>query len=282
MKAIFEKIHPSKKESITLFKHEKPFFDSHWHFHPEYELTYIIKSTGTSYVGNHVQSFSDGELLLLGPNLPHCWKNHKDNTSTAKAIVIQWLPEALSDINEFSSIQTLLEKSKRGVKFNSQCVADSSKLIKEMLNQQSFEKYMSFLTLLNGLSKEENYTILSDSTVKNNLSFDVSNRLDTILSYVENNFQHKIKLKDVANLVYMTESSFSRFFSQHMRRPFFEFLNEFRINNATRLLLKTNNPIAEIGFMSGYETLPFFYKQFKKHKTYTPLTYRKMFQEIKS
>jgi AraC-like DNA-binding protein len=104
--------------------------------------------------------------------------------------------------------------------------------------------------------------------------------MSAVHDFVSKNYHRKIYLKEVAALTNLSEQSFSRFFSKIMGRSFFVFLNEFRINMAVRLLLDTDNSVSQIGYSCGYESLPFFYKQFKKLKRSSPLAYRKSYLDI--
>ncbi len=277
MKATFEQVRSSYQRSIAISKNEELEFSAPWHFHPEFELTYILESNGIRYVGNNIQTFDAGDLVLLGPKLPHCWKNNNNNARPARSIVIQWLPEIMNNLPEFQQIFTLLEKSTRGISFFKETAEITKVKMESMLNKSPIEIYFSLLELLNNLAQEKRYSILAGQSYAYDLSYDTSERLNKIFAFVKANYQEKIRLCDLAGLLNLTEQSFSRFFSKNMNRAFFEYLNEFRINIAARMLMETDKPVAEIGFSCGYETLPFFYKQFKKFKQYSPLVFKRLF-----
>ncbi len=279
MKAIFEKVRSSNKRSIVISKNEEKEFSAPWHFHPEFELTYILESDGIRYVGNNIQGFGAGDLVLIGPKLPHCWKNNDVNPRPARSIVIQWLPELMNSLPEFQQIFTLLEKSTRGISFPKESSAKVKVKMENMLNKSPIEIFIALLELLQTLANEKSYSILAGQSYAYDLSYDTGERLDKIFAYVKSNYQEKIRLSNMADLLNLTEQSFSRFFSKNMDRPFFDYLNEFRINIAARKLMETDMPIAEVGFLCGYETLPFFYKQFKKFKQYPPLVFKKLFTD---
>lgn len=277
MKAVYEKVKVSDQTSIAVFQNEEKEFSAPWHFHPEYELTYIHQSSGIRYVGNHVQAFDAGELVLLGSKLPHCWKNHEEAIKPAKSIVIHWLPDMLNHIPEFDGIESLLERSARGILFEANCAERSRLIMTALLGESSIERYLMLLELLSSLAKEKVVTVLVGSSYAYDLSYDTGERFNKIMAFVKINYHRKIRLIEMADLASMTEQSFSRFFSKNMKRPFFEYLNEFRVNIAGRMLVETDRPVTEIGFLCGYETLPFFYKQFKKFKQYSPLAFRKLY-----
>ena len=143
-------------------------------------------------------------------------------------------------------------------------------------------RYIQLLNILQKLSEVKEYEFLSGEHYSPDLSLQTGYRLDSVQQYVEGHYTEKITLAEVAELVSMTESSFSRFFSRVMQKPFFSFLNEYRVNRASKLLIETEQSVAEIGFSCGYESLPFFYKQFKKIKGYSPLVYRKIYRAEKA
>ncbi|MDP4680745.1 MAG: AraC family transcriptional regulator [Cyclobacteriaceae bacterium] len=279
MKAIFEKVPGSGESSIGIFAFDQPEFDGHWHFHPECELTYILKSTGIRYVGNHVADFEPGDLVLLGSNLPHSWKNLVGFKGTARSIVIQWNPSIIGDLPELEPIYKMIERASRGLRFSKQTGKMIAILMLKLLDEPPVQRYISFIRLLSKLTMENKVTMLAGASYAYDLSYETENRLNKVQVYVKNHFRKKLKLSDISSHINMTEQTFSRFFSKAMQRPFFVFLNEYRVNIASRMLLETDLQVAEIGFQCGYETLPFFYKQFKKFKGHSPLGFRKLYSD---
>ena len=274
MKAVFEKVRSKNGGAFTAFIYEDDTFNAPWHYHPEYELTLVLKGTGMRYVGNHVSAFSPGDTVLLGSALPHCWRTG-DPGAGAKSVVIQWRPEALPGIPEFNSISRLLKLSQRGVKFSID--------LKEMFLQvvaadEPFLRFTHFLTLLHELTKSRDIEILAGASYQADISQKTSDRLDLVHQFIGSHFHEKISLTQMAGLLNMTNESFSRFFSKRMQKPFFSFLNEYRINRAGRLLIESDMQVAEIGYSCGYESLPFFFKQFKKYKGCSPLDFRKKYR----
>ena len=146
MKAFYEKILPLDSSSFHVYSYEKEEFDSPWHYHPEYELTYILSSKGVRYVGNHFENFMEGDLVLLGPNLPHCWKNSGKQTVKASAVVIQWKDDLLGKDwlkkNEFESIHKLLQASGMGIKFGSELAKQLKEDFSGLAMMPTFEKLL--------------------------------------------------------------------------------------------------------------------------------------------
>jgi len=284
VKAVFESISTQPSSSLKAFYQEKDEFDSPWHFHPQFELTYILQSSGLRYVGNSIENFEDGDFVLLGPNLPHCWKNVGVQAGTAQAIVIQWNFDMLGkdwlDNPEFAGIKKMLMLSEKGIRFDKSVAAKVKPGLIKMLKADSFEKLMYFLNLLKHLSEQAGIKTLCDQNFALNIESQQSNRINSVYQYVKQHFGSKIRLEDIAGHLNMTEENFSRFFSRVMKKNFFTFLNEFRLNIACKLLIESDVQVKQVCYACGYETLPFFYRQFKRYKQISPLQFRLKYHKM--
>ena len=283
MKAQFEAIAPLEANSLNALYQEKKEFDYPFHYHPEYELTFIISSRGIRYVGNHFGDFRENDLVFLGPNLPHCWKNTEGQTDPASAIVIQWnenlLGEGWIDSKEFKAIKKLHQLAFKGIKFRESIALDVKDKLLHAITLPPFEKLISVLQILNDLAKTDNYDLLCEQGFSYNLNHIENERINTVYQYLRLNYKKKITLEDMASEVNMTEESFSRFFSKVMKKTFFAFVNEYRVNVACNLLIETDLNVNQIVYATGYESFPFFYRQFKKFKSCSPQKYRTEFQK---
>lgn len=281
MKAVFEKVITQDDSNIRAFLYSDQIFDAPWHVHPEFELTYILSSSGIRYVGNNISDYQPGDLVLLGPNLPHCWKDEQDPKTAARSYVIQWPMTLMDNLQNYRDIAGLHSLASRGICFKGSSVSSIKEQMASTIHSSSLNRYIELIKLLSEISKIEDREILAGPSYSYDLSNENNNRIKQVQSFVDQNYQTKIKLADIANQLSLTEQSFSRFFSKTMQRPFFVFLNEYRINRASRLLLETDKQVAEIGYECGYESLPFFYQQFKKFKNYSPQGFRKMYRSIR-
>ena len=260
-------------------------FDAPWHYHPEYELTYILSSTGLRYTGNRFETFGPGDLVLLGPNLPHCWKNIGPQKEKAGAVVIHWredlLGEGWLDKKEFEAVKKLLAASPAGIKFSDGFAANIRQKLLDFLALSPFAKLIGLLELLHLLAQQKDISFLCPEGFHGKLKVDDEERINRIYHYVERNYGNKITLAKAASHVHMGEEPFSRFFSKLMSQPFFSFVNQYRVYMAARLLTETTLPVSNICYRCGYESLPFFYRQFKKVKGCTPLQYRKKYEGLR-
>lgn|GEM_PF-334712 len=276
MKPILEPIHLDQKQTITGFCFAKKNFETPWHFHPQHELTYIEESVGTKFIGDYVGSYEPGELVLVRSNLPHCWKNHVQPNGQSKSIVVQWDKGIFTRVPELAPVFEMIKTASKGIIFDREDISPLITSIKELPELDGVALYIRLLTLLGALSKCP-YKTLSEASFTDDIPTEHGSRMAKIHDFVDANYHQKIYLRELADLVNLSEQSFSRFFSKMMGRPFFTFLNEYRINMAARMLLDTHYTISQIGYSCGYESLPFFYKQFKKIMGSSPLVYQKKF-----
>lgn len=274
MKPFLEPIPLGEEQTILGFHHEAPNFDTPWHFHPQHELTYIEESVGTKFIGDFVGPYEPGELVLVRSNLPHCWKNVQNDTILSKSVVTQWNKGIFPKVPELQLVFDLLRTAAKGILFDRSETAELIPTIQKLPKLTGHELYIQLLQVLSKLATCK-FQTLSERSFIDDLPSEYGSRMSTIHEFVSEHYGRKVYLKEVADLVSLSEQSFSRFFSKMMGRSFFTFLNEYRINMATRMLLDTDYSIAEIGYSCGYESLPFFHKQFNKFNSSSPLVYRK-------
>jgi AraC-like DNA-binding protein/quercetin dioxygenase-like cupin family protein len=284
MKAQYEKIITPERSSFKAFTYEIEEFDSPWHYHPEFELTYILSSHGVRYVGNNFENFGADDLVLLGSNLPHCWKNTGQQPDKARAIVVHWGTDLLGDEwlkkPEFNAIRKLLNKAGQGIKFDRKVAVSLRPDFFDLIDRSPFDKLIGLLAIVDKLARAKDHTTLCAQGFNESFKNDDHERINAIYQYVRNFGDQKITLHAIAAQVHMREESFSRFFSKVMGKPFFSFLNEYRINVACKLLIESDEQIAQISYAAGFESLPFFYRQFKKYKSCSPNQYREQFSRI--
>ncbi|MRI00128.1 helix-turn-helix domain-containing protein [Kriegella sp. EG-1] len=277
MKAVLEPIILGEKNTILGFTYEAQNFETPWHFHPQHELTYIVESTGTKLIGDFVGSYEPGELVLLRSKLPHCWKNVTQKETLSKSIVVQWNKGIFPKIPELDIVFNLLHTASRGILFDKYETKLVYPLIKNLPNLKGHELYIQLLQILTKLASCS-YKTLSNTQFLDDLPTIYGSRMLIVHDFVSKNYQRKIYLKEIAKAVKMSEQSFSRFFTKMMGRSFFTFLNEYRINVSVRMLLDTQMSVSQIGYACGYESLPFYHKQFNKFMGSTPLSYQKQFK----
>ncbi|MCG8578938.1 MAG: AraC family transcriptional regulator [Bacteroidales bacterium] len=282
MKLILKNTDSFKNERLDITKKEIPCLDSSWHYHPQYELLYISQSNGIRFVGDSVSQFFPGDLVLVGPYLPHLWRNDpsfykEDDENKVKTIVLKFtkdfIGEGTFNLPEFSGVNQLLEQSKFGVGFGK----DVSRLLHNelvgIIELTPAEQSIKLLDILCRLSLTEEKNVLS-STDMRQYTTDNSQRLDEVLKYISDNYANDISLNDVSDVACMTTNSFCRFFKRMTNKSYVQFLNEVRIRNASRLLAQEDDPVSEVCYKVGYNSITNFNKQFKQIMGCTPNNYR--------
>lgn len=258
--------------AFTIKHNVYPNFLKIWHYHPELELVFILKSTGTRFIGDSIEKFKEGEVVLIGENLPHMWLNEKkyfeENSSIiAEAIAFHFKKDFLGpeifQAPEFKDIKVLIENAKFGLKFKR--INPDIKIRMQKLSQLSgFERLLEFLQILNDLSQHKDIKFLSSTGFLNTFKKTGNQTLDKTYAYIFKNFTNQITLDDVASIANMNASSFSRFFKRVNRKSFNEYLNEIRIGYACKLLTEHEYNITTICYESGFNNISNFNRQFKK------------------
>jgi len=282
MKALHEKLNITTDDSFLFRQFNLPYFDAPYHSHPEFELTLILKSEGKRFVGNQVADFKEGDLVLLGANVPHCWKNDGiGNENAARSIVVQFkedfLGEGFFKNTETQPIKRLLDKAKSGILISGKT---QDRVAREMIFLQTvppFQKLLGLLDLLNTIATSNDLQLIDNQPDKYNLSAVDLERINKIYAYVIEHYTQDIHLETAAHLINMTETAFCRYFKKITKKTFLDLVTEFRIKHACNLLNSTDKQVAEVCFESGFGNISHFNKQFKVVTGYSPLNYRKMF-----
>lgn len=281
MKASFELLQTEKSQSFIIRRFDKKGFAAPYHYHPAYELTWIENGEGKRYVGNNMSDFKTGDLVLLGSNLPHCWKLSNNNKNKkASSIVIQFenkkLLESFFGMSEFSNIMRLLKKSSSGIYFPKSISVKASAVIQKIFERKNdFQKLVLLIELLQMLSLTKDFRLLNDEA-RLNVSTEFNHpRLHEVFAYIVENYRKNISLNKAAAKANMTPNAFCKYFKQVTRKTFIETVTDYRINFATQQLAQTNASISSICFDSGFNDVSHFHKTFKLKMQLSPLQYRK-------
>lgn len=282
MKLVLKNSDTLVNKRLNILKKEVPCLDAAWHYHSQYELLYISKSNGIRFVGDSVSPFFPGDLVLVGPYLPHLWRNDAsyykgEKTNKVKTIVTKFnrdfIGEGTFDNSDFSEINKMLDESKFGVCFGKKTSKKLHTELIELGDLHPTEQAINLLSILHRLSITDDKTILSSSDMRQYTS-ENSDRIDIVLKYISDNYASYIGLNDVSDVACMTTNSFCRFFKKMTNKSFTRFLNEVRIRNASRLLVQDNLPVSEVCYAVGYNSITNFNKQFKQIMGCTPKSYR--------
>ncbi len=279
MKPEFEKIKPPFGSSLVYkrfsrhVENVKPF----WHYHPELEIVYVNGGSGRRQIANHVSYYRNGDLIFIGSNLPHCGLTEK-LTNNKRETVIQMAPDLLNkaffDIPEMSFMNGLLERAKRGLVFHGESKRSIGQLIEEMNEMNYFDRIVAMLKVFKAMDEAENYTLLNVEDFSMETTTKESEKINTIFNYVKENYTKSISLEEIADVGSMTVPAFCRYFKKMTRKTFTEFVNEYRIAHAAKLLHEKQMSISEVCYDSGFNNISHFNKLFKAFFGKTPSVYR--------
>lgn len=284
MRPLLKKITYAQENSFSCALESPPEFETPWHCHPEYELILIQNSSGVRFMGDSIKEFKEIEAILVGPNLPHCWKCETPVKQlieqNAHAVVIHFEEEFIHrfvDIPEGKAIRQLLKKSVKGLMFSTTVIEKVMNRFYTVLEDNNYRRVLSLIQILDYLSKvdpDTNHQLASEGFLQS-YSAEKSERINTVMEYTLQNFKNGISLEDVAELTQMTRHSFCRFFKGRTGKSFFRFLHEIRIGYVCRQLQETNKNISQIAYESGFENTANFNRQFKKIMGMNPRAYKK-------
>ncbi|NIB38239.1 AraC family transcriptional regulator [Pseudomaricurvus alkylphenolicus] len=249
---------------------------SYWHFHAEFELTYIVEGHGIRAVGDHLGHLKCGDLMLLGENLPHDF-NITDDGSDVILMTVRFPKSIIQGFPELEKIGGMLKAAKFGTLFSDVDVATVEKLMSFKRLSHS-QRLITLLDVLNDLSEIPEDALESLSSVEfsdDMLGEKTHSRLRDVIEFVNNNIRRPIELKEVAEFTCMTVPSFCRWFKRSLGCSFVTYLNRRRIEEACRMLLVTELPVSEVASSCGFESFSNFNRCFSKHKHMTPSEYRK-------
>ena len=277
MKVKLEAIKPGIDSSFAILLTPKLNEIFYWHFHPEYEIVYVEAETGMRHVGDHISKYEGSDLVFIGPNIPHLNFDYGVKT-IAETVVIQmkehFLGQTFFALPEISAINDLFERAKAGVAFHGETkkiVGEKLKLIEALPH---FQQLILLLEIFQLLATSKEYTALQTRPIANASVLKEQQRMHKIYHYIETNYQTSINVNKVASLTNLTTAAFCRYFKKSTHLTFTDFLNQYRINQAKKLLLHDKN-VTEACYESGFENLSHFNKTFKKVAGENPSLFKK-------
>lgn len=277
MKPEFEKIVDYTRSSFIakeVIRNNRPLLTQAWHYHPEIEICYTVKSEGKRYVGNNISDYQKNDLVMIGSSLPHGFTTDVN----CHQIVIQFSEDFLGngflEKAELQLIRQLINRSKMGLQFDEKTTKKAKKIIKSILPKQGCGKLINLLKLLNLLSKAKEYHIICTKEYSLNLNLNALSRIKTVLDFIEKNYKKDISIREASQLINLTESAFYKFIKKHTNKKFTQIVNEFRVDHATKLLIQGEMTIAQICYDCGYNNLSYFNRKFKEIMDVKPSEFR--------
>lgn len=253
------------------------------HSHKNFELNYIVSGAGRRIVGDNISGFEKGDLVLMGPELPHCWEVLDDRDETTPASIVTHFSENITESDffkmpELETVLRLLKQANRGIRFKPDNDLKIRTILTEMASSKGLEYYIGLLRIFNLLIKIEDRERLSNPINQSSVFSKNIEKINKVYEYVFQNIHEGIRLNDAAAVLNMAPSSFCRFFKKKTGNTFMEYVKNVRVGIAAKLLAETDKQITQICFESGYNNLANFNHYFKANMGKTPSEYRKNFQ----
>jgi AraC-like DNA-binding protein len=283
MKAQFIDTAIHQHKFFYINKVDTPYLNKPLHFHSNCELVMIEEGYGKRIVGDSVSNFLEGDLVMIGPSLPHIWLNDMafysgNKKLRSRAIVVYFIPEVLESIVDEGNlvyVKKLISKSKRGLRITGKTREDVIKRLKILPKLKGLKQVIEFLSIIDIISQSRNLKYLSVPQYTNLYNEKDTDRINLIYYFLIHNFHRQITLKETASLANMAPTAFSRYFRQRTQKSLFRLINELRIRHACKLLADKEKTIGEICYECGYQNQTNFNKFFKKITLTTPSIYRK-------
>lgn len=286
MKPQLLKVSNGPAHSFSVRQDLVPHFNNRWHYHPEVELIHFKKGEGTQFVGDSIKQFRDGDLVLIGSQLPHYWRFDdlyfkEDSKQSADVRVAHFCEnfwgEQFLQLPENKMVRQVLEKAKRGIKVNGKTKIIVAGLLEKMLTAEGSERIILLLNALNVIAACTQVNVLSSIGFRHHTEAIENDRINAIYDYSLANFKNKIHLEEIAAVANISPSSFCRYFKSRTKKTYSQFLIEIKVGHACKLLIENKFIIKQLCYESGFNNFASFHKYFKQITGKSPLTYQKEF-----
>lgn len=271
---------PELQKHSFFFDHVKIYWNEQITFHKQktWELSYVITGSGTRIIGDTIEPFSRNEIILIPPDIPHCWAFNEfdaDETGRIENITLTFselfLEKCIAAFPEMDKYIKRMQHNTEAISFKGNTLIQLQNLMLSMIKQTEIEKISSLIKLLVLISSPEDSNAVGKPIIEDKKTI----RMQKIQLYIMNNYQNNINLDEMAKLIELDKSSFCIFFKKMTGKTFFSYLTEYRIESSCQMLIQTNLSIAEICFISGFKDIPYYNRVFKRIKNITPTEYRK-------
>ncbi len=289
MPALFEKIIVKEGESFFIGIFQDNLEKSTWHYHNNFEISFITEGSGKRIVGDSIEEFQPGDLVFIGRNLPHVWIADKESiiptNRTLEMVFLQFTLNVLSPqlliLPEFCHVKRALDLSERGIQIIGDTLNEVSEIMLQLPYLTGFERMLHFFMMMDIIGKSETNVPLASKEYLTSRFTTGNKRIEVIHNYLMNNYLEDVNLKNLAALVNMAEGSLCRFFKMNMGITLFEYLNKIKTDFACKLLMNKDLGILDICLDSGFNNISHFNKQFKKITGVPPSEYRKRFKALR-
>jgi AraC-like DNA-binding protein len=284
-RALFEHVRHDRELGILFRDVTGPALQFPWHFHPELELTHIVRGAGRRYVGDSIERFDAGDLCLVGAATPHCWLTEQGDPGPVHARVIQFSPESLgvslTETPTFRPLVRLFERARRGLLVTGPARSRATESMRELFTERTrpLDRFVGLLVILTELSETEHVhelALLETPPAQDAQTTEVAGKL---LGFLHRHATDaELSFNQVARAVGMSRASLGRVFPKLFGRTFAKYLAEVRVVKACALLSETDKSVAEVAVETGFGSVSNFNRRFLALKGVSPLRYRKAAQ----
>jgi AraC-like DNA-binding protein len=271
--------------SFNARRDMSPNVNNRWHYHPELELVYFHRGSGTQFVGDNIKIFGPGDMVLVGKNLPHYWKYDEaeveSDGSQPFATVMHFYDNFLGDgflnLPENKTIKATLDSATRGLQILGPTKKKIAAYMQEILTTEGPRRILLLLETLLAISECPEKTVLASLGFRQNFEEADKDRINSICEYSFANFKSKILLEEIAGIANLSPNSFCRYFKLKTQKTYSQFINEIRIGHACKLLIEDSVNVKQICYESGFNNFSSFHSAFKSVTGKTPLGYQSKF-----
>jgi AraC-like DNA-binding protein/mannose-6-phosphate isomerase-like protein (cupin superfamily) len=280
MKPVFQRLTTEPEEGFAFKAIHSSGFNCPWHFHPEYELIFVLQGCGYRVVGDNISRLEPGDLVMVGPGLPHIWQHEPESGGQGRVhfLLIQFEDKFLGDgllrLPAMEPLQRLLHRATRGLHIVGRTHDRVGALMQSMTSVRGMERVVRFLEILTVLAASEDCEAIASASFGAGTSFYDQERMDRVFQFLNTRVGESVRLSQAAQLVSLSEGAFSRFFRAHTGKTFPAFVNELRIGRACHLLMEEDLNITEVAFQCGFTNLSNFNRQFLRLKGLSPRQFR--------
>ncbi len=277
-----ERILVDPTQSFRWSRHDFPSELARWNYHPQLELHLIASSSGVEFVGDHIGPFEPGNIVLVGPNLPHHWESERapGEVVIGRDVVLQFeaglLERAAAVLPEVYDALPLLQAAARGLEFRGETARRAAAHLLRMGETHGLERLVLFLDLVRVLARSPEKQPLASVGWSPILDPEASRVVHRTMSYVFEGLSGPRSMAEAARLAGMSPTAFSRFFKRHTGNNFVEYVRKLRVAAACKLLAETELPVTQVCFEAGYRNLSNFNRHFREEKGLTPTKYRRL------
>lgn len=285
MKPVFEKVPKRQWESFHCEVVRGPDYGTRWHFHPEYQLTLAIRSSGHRVVGDNIGTLVDGDIVLIGANLPHVW--HQDPGAKGRevdAIIVRFddsfLGRDFFALPEVEPVRQLLQRAARGLEVRGTTRATVAEHMRRLAQSDGLSRIIELLAILNALAGSDELKTLASASYEPQLESADQGRMERVVDFIHSHLTDEIDRQRLAKLAHLSLGAFSRFFHSRTGKTVPEYVNEVRIGRACRMLAEDAGNITDIAMDCGYRNLANFNRRFREVVGTTPSAYRQKFRGV--